>query len=141
MAGKREKATPDSVARVLARMRVKDTFDENCIVNHAFALLADKWSLLVLLVLAQGTKRYSELQRQIHGVSPKMLTQTLRTLEQRELVARQIFPEVPPRVEYSLTDFGRSLSPPLAALCEWAIEQEPQLRAVLDKPARAPRAG
>ncbi|MDC0712091.1 helix-turn-helix domain-containing protein [Stigmatella sp. ncwal1] len=135
MVGKRVEAgaRQQLVTGLLERMLVKDVFDETCIVNQALVLLADKWALLVLIVLMQGTKRYSELQRQIRGVSPKMLTQTLRSLEQNELVTRQIFPEVPPRVEYTLTDFGKSLSHPLAALCDWAFEQEPRLRTVYRK--------
>jgi DNA-binding HxlR family transcriptional regulator len=125
-----EAARQQLVTGLLERMLVKDVFDETCIVNQALVLLADKWSLLVLIVLMQGTKRYSELQRQIRGVSPKMLTQTLRALEQHELVARELFPEVPPRVEYRLTAFGKSLGPVLAALCDWSFEHEPRLRKV-----------
>ncbi|EAU68743.1 winged helix-turn-helix transcriptional regulator [Stigmatella aurantiaca] len=140
MAGKRadEAARQHLVTGLLERMLVKDVFDETCIVNQALVLLADKWALLVLIVLMQGTKRYSELQRQIRGVSPKMLTQTLRSLEENELVARQVFPEVPPRVEYSLTAFGKSLSHPLAALCDWAFEHEPRLRKVYAQARPAP---
>ncbi|WP_394824512.1 winged helix-turn-helix transcriptional regulator [Pendulispora albinea] len=122
---------PDIVGRALERIGKKPLLDETCIVHRAFALLADKWTLLVLLALMHGRKRYSALQRQIGGVSPKMLTQTLRALEEHGLVEREVFPEVPPRVEYALTDFGRTLSEPLASLCEWAVEHEGRLRAVL----------
>lgn len=139
MAGKKadERVKPDPVARLLEGMRLKDLFDEHCVVNQALVLLADKWTLLVLLVLLQDKKRYSELQRQILGVSPKMLTQTLRSLEQNGLVEREIFPEIPPRVEYSLTPFGRSLGPVLAALFEWSVEHEPQVRAIYSKAKKA----
>jgi DNA-binding HxlR family transcriptional regulator len=82
------------------------------------ALLADKWTIPLIHALARGTKRTSELKRAL-GVSQKMLTQTLRTLEDHGLVARQVHAEVPPRVEYSLTPLGRSLNEPLTVICEW----------------------
>jgi DNA-binding HxlR family transcriptional regulator len=71
-------------------------------------------------MLARGTKRYSQLQREINGVSQKMLTQTLRTLERDGLVKRTVYPVVPPMVEYSLTSLGETLIEPLSALCKWA---------------------
>lgn len=100
----------------------KKVFDESCIAHRALLILSDKWKLLVLYALIHQTKRYGELQRQIHGVSPKMLVQTLRALEQHGMVERRIYPEVPPRVEYSLTEFGESLVAPLAVLTGWAVE-------------------
>jgi len=83
-------------------------------------MLADKWSVLVITCLGGETKRYSDLLREIGGISQKMLTHTLRILEQNGLVARKVFPVVPPHVEYSLTVLGTSLKEPLAALCRWA---------------------
>jgi DNA-binding HxlR family transcriptional regulator len=83
-------------------------------------MLADKWSVLVITCLAGKTRRYSDLLREIGGISQKMLTQTLRSLEQNGLVTRKVFPVVPPHVEYSLTTLGRSLKEPLTALCHWA---------------------
>ena len=100
---------------------VKSNLDETCIVHQALNLLASKWLLLIMLALMQGTKRNSELQRQILGVSPKMLSQSLRELEAHGLIHREVFPEVPPRVEYSLTVLGESLAPLLAELCEWSF--------------------
>ena len=102
----------------------KPSLDETCVVHQALNLLANKWLLLILLALMQRTKRNSELQRQIRGVSPKMLSQSLRQLEERGLIQRQVYPEVPPRVEYSLTVLGRSLAPLLVELCDWAVEWE-----------------
>jgi DNA-binding HxlR family transcriptional regulator len=84
------------------------------------ARLGDKWTLLMMYALSQGTKRYNELQAQILGISPKMLTQTLRKLEKDKLITRTVYAEVPPRVEYALTPLGASLARPLAALCIWA---------------------
>lgn len=83
------------------------------------ALLADRWTIPVIHALAQGTKRTGELKKQLAGVSQKMLTQTLRMLEERSLIERRVFPVVPPRVEYSLTAMGRSINEPLAELYAW----------------------
>ena len=83
------------------------------------ALLADKWTIPVLHALGRGTKRTGELRRELDGVSQKMLTQTLRVLEEHGLVTRTVYPVVPPRVDYALTDMGRSINEPLAVLCTW----------------------
>lgn len=91
--------------------------------------IADKWTALVILVLSGGTKRHSELRRLIPGVSQKMLTQTLRSLEDDGLVNRKLYPVVPPKVEYSLTPLGRSLIEPLDAICVWAEKHFPELEA------------
>jgi len=105
-------------------------FVSNCGAQRALDLIADKWAVLVIYALSDGTKRYSELQRQIEGVSQKMLTQTLRNLEQNRLVSRQVYAEVPPRVEYSLTPLGVSLLEPLRGLCQWVEEHSDELEAV-----------
>lgn len=94
------------------------------------ALLADKWTIPVIHALARGTRRTGELRRELAGVSQKMLTQTLRALEDHGLVERKVFPVVPPRVEYSLTDLGRSINEPLAAICEWIIGHGAHLQRV-----------
>jgi DNA-binding HxlR family transcriptional regulator len=93
-----------------------------CPTRRVLDLIADKWTTLVIYLLAGGTKRYGELQRQIDGISQKMLTQTLRKLEEDGLVKRTVYPEVPPRTEYELTPLGRTLREPLSALCRWATE-------------------
>ncbi|WBA43920.1 winged helix-turn-helix transcriptional regulator [Hymenobacter canadensis] len=105
-------------------LEAKSNLDASCVVHQALNLLASKWLLLILLALMQRPKRNSELQRQISGVSPKMLAQSLRQLEANGLVHRQVFAEVPPRVEYSLTTFGESVAPLLAELCEWSVTWE-----------------
>jgi DNA-binding HxlR family transcriptional regulator len=86
------------------------------------SLLADKWTIPALHALARGTKRTGELRRVLTGVSQKMLTQTLRRLEERGLVERTVYPVVPPRVEYRLTALGESLNEPLHQLCEWTAD-------------------
>jgi DNA-binding HxlR family transcriptional regulator len=90
--------------------------------RQALALLAGKWSVEVLYLLASGTRRYSEVLYEVGEISKKTLTQTLRALERNGLVARRAYPEVPPRVEYSLTPLGWSLTGPLMALYEWSAE-------------------
>jgi DNA-binding HxlR family transcriptional regulator len=85
-------------------------------------LLAGKWSVDVLYLLANGTRRYSEVFYEVGEISKKTLTQTLRALERDGLIARRVYPEVPARVEYSLTALGWSLTGPLMAMYEWAAE-------------------
>jgi DNA-binding HxlR family transcriptional regulator len=104
-------------------------FDENCGSQQVLELIANKWTALVIYALAPGNRRFSELQRQIGGVSQKMLTQTLRRLERDGLVTRKVYPVVPPRVEYSLTRLGETLIEPLKAICKWAEAHLPELRA------------
>jgi len=90
--------------------------------RRALSLLAGKWSVEVLYLLASGTRRYSEVLYEVGEISKKTLTQTLRSLEHNGLVARRAYPEVPPRVEYSLTPLGWSLTGPLMSLYEWSAE-------------------
>jgi len=122
--------------QALSRIHSIDVFDQTCASHQAVGRLADKWTLLLFYALAQGTKRYSELQRQIVGISPKMLTQTLRSLEQNGYVEREIFPEVPPRVEYSLTELGVSFVQPVAVLYQWAQEHKDELIRIRSRVAR-----
>lgn len=98
-----------------------------CPTRMVLDLIADKWTALIIYLLASGTKRYGELQREIGGISQKMLTQTLRKLEEDGLVKRTIYPEVPPRTEYCLTPLGESLKEPLSGLSQWAIKHLPEV--------------
>ena len=94
-------------------------------IEHAIRMLEGRWKLLILFHLFGGkTLRFSDLERAISGVSQKMLTQQLRQLEKDGIVRRIVHPEVPPTVEYHLTDWGQSLCPALDALLTWA-EQQP----------------
>ena len=97
-----------------------DVCSETCGSRRVLDLVADKWAVIVIYVLARGTRRFGELQRAVGGVSQKMLTQTLRGLEHDGLVERKVYPVVPPRVEYSLSPLGETLVEPLSALCRWA---------------------
>lgn len=96
--------------------------DAHPYLRQSLDLVADKWVSAVLFVLSTGTRRYSQLQREIGTISQRMLTSTLRHLERNGLVHRQIYPVVPPRVEYSLTPLGQTLNSVLKALCDWSRE-------------------
>jgi DNA-binding HxlR family transcriptional regulator len=96
-----------------------DVFLADCPARKVLGLLAEKWTLLVIHALSERTYRTAELRRRIGGVSEKMLVQALRRLEQHGLVARTSYPEVPPRVEYSLTPLGFSLSSVVRELDRW----------------------
>ena len=94
-----------------------------CPIRNVIDKFGDKWSLLVLYQLYdKGTLRFNELHREMSDCSQKMLSQTLKRLEQIGLISRHVYPEVPPRVEYSLTDRGQSLMPHVNALIGWALE-------------------
>jgi DNA-binding HxlR family transcriptional regulator len=97
-----------------------DVFSARCPSRAALDLIAHTWAVLVASSLVDGPKRHSRLCAQIDGISKKALTQTLRELERSGLVDRRVYPEVPPRVEYSLTPLGHSLRGPVAALTAWA---------------------
>lgn len=112
-----------------AKSPAPSVMDAACHSRAVLDRIADKWTALVIRTLADGTKRHGELRRQISGVSQKMLTQTLRSLESDGLVARKVYPVVPPMVEYSLTPLGRSLIEPLEAICAWAEKHLPELEA------------
>jgi DNA-binding HxlR family transcriptional regulator len=100
--------------------RPGDVFLADCPARAAIETIADKWSVVVLYGLSRGPRRHGELVELIGGISKKMLTQTLRRLEQRGLVSRRAYAEVPPRVEYELTPLGRTLIEPIQALTRWA---------------------
>lgn len=96
---------------------------ENCPIRDVLSRLGDKWSMLVLVTLnANGTMRFSDIHKSIEDVSQRMLTVTLRMLEADGLVERKVYAEVPPRVEYHLTEVGCSLIPHIEALVGWALD-------------------
>lgn len=122
-----DQAEGKNFSRLREILYVKPSLDESCILHQSLSLLADKWTLLVVMALIQGTKRNGELQRQIKGISPKMLTQTLKTLMNYGMVERTVYPEVPPRVDYALTAFGKSMADPLMGLLDWSVAWEAQI--------------
>jgi len=104
-------------------------YEDFCPVRDILAKIGDKWSVLVMHSLhLEGVLRFSELQREIPDISQKMLTQTLRKLEEMHLIARTIYPEVPPRVEYRMTDLGRSFVDTLHPILQWVIMNKDNLR-------------
>ena len=105
------------------RNELRDALYPNCPVRNVLSRIGDKWSMLVLFTLeANERQRFKELQRNIPDISQKMLTATLKMLEADALILREAFPEIPPRVEYSLTDKGKSLLPLIDNLLVWASE-------------------
>ena len=94
-------------------------------VGAILARVGDKWSVLVVMLLGEGPHRFNELKRAIGSISQRMLTLTLRGLERDGLVTRTVFPTIPPRVDYALTDLGRSLRQPVKALGDWAFQNHP----------------
>ena len=110
-----------------------NVFDVNCDSRQVLALLADRWSVLIIYALNQDVRRHGELKRMIGGISQKMLTQRLRALEQDGLVHRHDIVTVPRRVEYSLTPLGRTLLAPLGAICRWAEDYLPQVRSAREQ--------
>lgn len=96
---------------------------ESCtIVSDLLSRIGDKWSILVVSYLGNGTMRFSEIRREIDGISQKVLTSTLRNLERDGFIHREVYPTIPPKVEYSLTDLGQELLCPVSALGQWAVD-------------------
>jgi DNA-binding HxlR family transcriptional regulator len=91
----------------------------HCPVEATLDVIGGKWKVVILFWLKDRTLRFGELRRKIPGVSERMLTQQLRELEEHGIVHREVYPEVPPKVEYSLTDYGRTLRPITDLMCEW----------------------
>jgi DNA-binding HxlR family transcriptional regulator len=98
-----------------------------CPVGDVFRRVGDKWSVLLVILLGHRPHRFNELHRAVEGISQRMLTRTLRGLETDGLVHREVFPTVPPSVEYSLTPLGRTLLEPLSALAVWAVDHAPEI--------------
>ena len=103
--------TPDTAAH-----------EDSCLAREILDRIGDKWSVYVIDALAAGTRRFSELRREVDGVSQRMLTVTLRGLERDGLIVRRVYPVIPPRVEYSLTPLGRSLLAIVEALVAWSAD-------------------
>ncbi len=120
-------------------MKVTDPDGQHCPVETTLAVLGGKWKPLILWRLHEGARRFLELQRLIPGITRKMLTQHLRELERDGIVARKIYGEIPPRVEYSLTRHGSTLRPLLRRMCDWGRAHELQPRSVRTVAATATR--
>ena len=114
---------------MVAKNKPSDIFDARYPARRILKLIGDKWTPIVLYCLSGGARRFNELQRSIPDISKKMLIQVLRKLEASGLVDRKVYPVVPPKTEYTLTETGRRLHEPVALLCRWAAANT----ALLDK--------
>jgi DNA-binding HxlR family transcriptional regulator len=108
-------------------------------VTETLARIGDKWTVLVVGALHDGPIRYNQIRRAVDGISQRMLTLTLKGLEQDGLVTRTMYPTIPPRVDYELTELGRKLIVPLRVLYDWAVEYRPAMLAAREKFAKKER--
>jgi len=117
-------------------------FSEDCRkVSKVLARVGDKWSMLIIVLLRDRSRRFNEMRRTVDGISQQMLTRTLRGLERDGMVTRTMIPASPPQVEYALTDLGRSLSQPVLALGTWVQEHLAQIDAARNRFDRRSKAG
>lgn len=110
-----------------------EVFTLECPIQQVLDIICNKWSVIILYCLSSGTKRYNQLQKQIEGISQKMLTQSLRNLERHGLVERRVYPSVPTRVEYSLTTLGETLIEPLTPLAQWSQIHISEIKSARDR--------
>ena len=110
-----------------------NVYDATCPTRMILDRIADKWTVLIVSQLADGTYRFGEIRRKVGGISPKVLTQTLRALERDGILVRRIYASVPPKVEYSLTPLGRTLTELFTAVQDWA---ETHIESVVDAQKR-----
>ncbi len=110
-----------------------DVYNKDCPTRQVLTRIADKWTVLVVGALSERTKRFSELKREISGVSQKMLTQTLRGMERDGLINRKVYPTVPPKVEYSLTELGFTLIDMLNDIRDWSESNIEKVLAAQEK--------
>ena len=112
------------------KLEMEETMEKTlpaCPVETTLMLISDRWKVLIIRDLLDGTKRFGELKKSIGSISQKVLTSNLREMEADGLVNRKVYAEVPPRVEYTLTDTGYSLKPILDAMVEWGMEYKRKL--------------
>ncbi len=114
-------------ARPVFVPEASDCTAAGCPLRDILDRVGDKWSVLVVVLLGEGTRRFSDLRRSVDGISQRMLTHTLRQLERDGLISRTVYPSVPLRVEYTLTPLGQTLLEPLAALACWAEKHRPEV--------------
>ena len=106
--------------------------EPDCPIRTTLDVIGGKWKPLILFYLKDGPKRFSDLKRSITDVTQKMLTDCLRELEKDGIVHREVYPQVPPKVEYSLTAYGKTLKPVLKAMCAWGTKQSRRLSGLPD---------
>lgn len=103
---------------------------EHCPMDVGLNILSGKWTLRILWHLSKGPVRFNELQRLLGTITTKTLSQQLRQLEEQQIILRTVYPETPPKVEYSLTDLGKTIQPVLKKLCEWGISYQKAISAI-----------
>lgn len=104
--------------------RLQENHQTECHVETTLKLIGGRWKVLILRELTNGIKRFGELHRGLDGITQKMLTQQLREMEGDGIISREVYPQVPPKVEYSLTPLGESLKPVLKAMHEWGAQYQ-----------------
>ncbi len=109
----------------------------HCPVETTLMMISDRWKVLIIRDLMGGTRRFGELKKSIGNISQKVLTANLRSMEADGLLTRKVYPEVPPRVEYTLTDLGCSLRPVMDAMADWGIAYHEQMGETLEPPVTA----
>jgi DNA-binding HxlR family transcriptional regulator len=114
---------------------------QRCPAETTLEIIGGRWKVLIIWQLFRGEKRFSELSRALEGITQKMLTQQLRELEHDGIVHRQVYAQIPPKVEYSLTPLGESLRPVVDAMCEWGIKQRGETAQTASELHHAPTAG
>ena len=102
--------------------KTQGTYQISCTVEATLKVIGGRWKVLILRELFQGVKRFGELHRALNGITQKMLTQQLREMEQDGIIHREVYLQVPPKVEYSLTELGKTLQPILDAMHDWGIK-------------------
>jgi len=124
------KAAQERTNSSLGHIDVADPLSHDCrAVSEILSRVGDKWSVLIIMRLGSGSRRFNEIKRMIGGISQRMLTLTLRNLERDGIVSRKVTPSIPPRVDYALTDLGRDLLEPVQSLGQWAIRHQPCIQA------------
>ncbi|HEY0162702.1 MAG TPA: helix-turn-helix domain-containing protein [Edaphobacter sp.] len=119
------------------RRRYGNLYEPDCPSRGVLDHVTSRWGSLILVLLQERTHRFSELARRIGGVSEKMLAQSLQLLEADGFVLRTVYPTVPPKVEYSLTDLGRQVAPQIAALTEWVEKNLPRVMSARERKQKA----
>ena len=130
-----------TIQQISSAVPPPDVFDQSCPTRQVLDRVGDRWTVLVVLTLTSGSRRFTELRGCVAGITPKMLTSTLRGLERDGLVSRRIYAEVPPRVEYTLTPLGHSLCAPMQAITDWAEEHIREIEAARDDYNRSAPSG
>lgn len=123
---------PENTDVTVLQPRTHESADCRAVAS-VLSRVGDKWSVFVIMMLIDGPRRFNEIKSMVGGISQRMLTLTLRGLERDGLVTRTVFPTIPPRVDYELTELGRGLAEPVRALGQWAFDHQPQIQGARDR--------